>query len=187
MTLDAILPPERTLFDVPGGSKKRVLEFFSTFIAQNTPSLDSQEVFSRLIGRERLGSTGIGNGVAIPHARNPHCKAPIAGFLKLAEPVDFAEAARGLGIKKSYNFDEFAATEDPADYSVNVLTVEVGTTVTWTNDDAILHTVTATDGAFDSGFFGEGERWSYTFDEPGEYEYYCVPHPWMRAKVVVEG
>lgn len=89
MTLDAILPPERTLFDVPGGSKKRVLEFFSTFIAQNTPSLDSQEVFSRLIGRERLGSTGIGNGVAIPHARNPHCKAPIAGFLKLTEPVDF--------------------------------------------------------------------------------------------------
>lgn len=89
MTLQAILPPERTLFDVPGGSKKRVLEFFSTFIAQNTPSLDSQEVFSRLIGRERLGSTGIGNGVAIPHARDPHCKAPLAGFLKLAEPIDF--------------------------------------------------------------------------------------------------
>ncbi len=89
MTLEAILPPERTLFAVPGGSKKRVLEFFSTFIAQNTPSLDSQEVFSRLIGRERLGSTGIGNGVAIPHARNPHCKAPVAGFLKLQEPIDF--------------------------------------------------------------------------------------------------
>ncbi|MBS9402054.1 PTS IIA-like nitrogen regulatory protein PtsN [Halomonas sp. TRM85114] len=89
MTLETILPPERILFSVPGGSKKRVLEFFSTFIAQNTPSLDSQEVFSRLIGRERLGSTGIGNGVAIPHARNPHCKSPIAGFLKLNEPVDF--------------------------------------------------------------------------------------------------
>lgn len=89
MNLQAILPPERTLFDVPGGSKKRVLEFFSTFIAQNTPSLDSQEVFSRLIGRERLGSTGIGSGVAIPHARDPHCKAPIAGFLKLADAVDF--------------------------------------------------------------------------------------------------
>lgn len=89
MNLETILPPERILFSVPGGSKKRVLEFFSTFIAQNTPSLDSQEVFSRLIGRERLGSTGIGNGVAIPHARNPHCKMPIAGFLKLSEPVDF--------------------------------------------------------------------------------------------------
>ncbi|XKH61221.1 PTS IIA-like nitrogen regulatory protein PtsN [Halomonas sediminis] len=89
MSLEAILPPERVLYDVPGGSKKRILEFFSTFIAQNTPSLDSQEVFSRLIGRERLGSTGIGNGVAIPHARSPHCDAPIASFLKLAEPVDF--------------------------------------------------------------------------------------------------
>ena len=89
MKLIDILPPENTDSDAPGGSKKRVLEFFSTFIAQNTPSLDSQEVFSRLIGRERLGSTGIGNGVAIPHARSPHCSAPIAGFLKLAEPVDF--------------------------------------------------------------------------------------------------
>lgn len=89
MTLATILPPERVLYDVPGGSKKRVLEFFSTFIAQNIPSLDSQEVFSRLIGRERLGSTGIGNGVAIPHARSPHCDAPIAGFLKLNEAVDF--------------------------------------------------------------------------------------------------
>lgn len=89
MTLESILPPERALFGVPGGSKKRVLEFFSTFIAQNTPSLDSQEVFSRLVGRERLGSTGIGHGVAIPHARNPHCKAPLASFLKLSEPVDF--------------------------------------------------------------------------------------------------
>ncbi|MDI5883537.1 PTS sugar transporter subunit IIA [Cobetia amphilecti] len=89
MTLDQILPPERTLYGVPGGSKKRVLEFFSTFIAQNIPSLDSQEVFSRLIGRERLGSTGIGHGVAVPHARSPHCKTPIAAFLKLGEPIDF--------------------------------------------------------------------------------------------------
>ncbi len=89
ITLETILPPERTLFDVTGGSKKRVLEFFSTFIAQNTPSLDSQEVFSRLIGRERLGSTGIGNGVAIPHARSPHCKSPVAGFMRLEDAIDF--------------------------------------------------------------------------------------------------
>jgi PTS system nitrogen regulatory IIA component len=89
MTLETILPPERVLYDVPGGSKKRVLEFFSTFIAQNTPSLDSQEVFGRLINRERLGSTGIGNGVAIPHSRSPHCSTPIGSFLKLTEAVDF--------------------------------------------------------------------------------------------------
>ena len=79
MTLETILPPERALFGVPGGSKKRVLEFFSTFIAQNTPSLDSQEVFSRLIGRERLGSTGIGHGVAIPHATTLIARRPSPG------------------------------------------------------------------------------------------------------------
>ncbi len=84
--------------------------------------------------------------------------------------------------------DEFAEVEDPADYSVNVLTIKAGTTVTWTNeDDQALHTVTAVDGSFDSGFLGVGESWSYTFDTPGEYEYLCTPHPWMRAKVIVEG
>ncbi len=84
--------------------------------------------------------------------------------------------------------DEFADSEDPADYSVNVLEVPIGTTVTWTNDDENqMHTVTAVDGGFDSGFFDFGASWSYTFDEPGEYEYYCLPHPWMRAKVIVTG
>lgn len=83
--------------------------------------------------------------------------------------------------------DEFAEDENPADYSVNVLTVPVGTTVTWTNDDpGMLHTVTSVDGLFDSGFMNEGDTWSFTFDEPGEFEYFCSPHPWMRAKVVVE-
>jgi nitrite reductase (NO-forming) len=83
--------------------------------------------------------------------------------------------------------DEFAGTEDPADYSVNVLTIKAGTTVTWTNDDpGMIHTVTAADGSFDSGFLNEGQTWSYTFEEPGEFEYFCTPHPWMRAKVIVE-
>jgi plastocyanin len=81
--------------------------------------------------------------------------------------------------------DEFAEDEVPADYSVNVLEIAVGTTVTWTNQDPIIHTVTAVDGSFDSGFMREGETWSYTFEEAGEFEYLCTPHPWMRAKVIV--
>jgi plastocyanin len=67
-----------------------------------------------------------------------------------------------------------------------VLRVKVGTTVNWTNNDGIVHTVTAVDGSFDSGFFGEGESWSHTFDTVGEFEYFCIPHPWMRAMVIVE-
>ncbi len=82
--------------------------------------------------------------------------------------------------------DEFAESESPADYSVNVLEVQVGDTVTWTNDDEMMHSVTAVDGQFDSGLFDSGETFSYTFTEPGEYEYYCLPHPWMRAKVIVD-
>ena len=82
--------------------------------------------------------------------------------------------------------DEFAEDEDPADYLPNVLTVTVGTTVTWVNEDPnMMHTVTAVDGSFDSGFFNTGETWSYTFTEVGEFEYFCLPHPWMRGKVVV--
>jgi nitrite reductase (NO-forming) len=83
--------------------------------------------------------------------------------------------------------DEFDDAEDPADYSVNVLRVKVGTTVTWTNDDpGQMHTVTDVGGAFDSGFLATGDSFSFTFEEVGEYEYFCMPHPWMRAMVIVE-
>ena len=82
--------------------------------------------------------------------------------------------------------DEFAPTESPADYSVNDLMVELGATVTWTNNDqAMPHTVTAVDGSFDSGQLSPGQTFSFTFDKPGEFEYYCTLHPWMRAKVEV--
>lgn len=82
--------------------------------------------------------------------------------------------------------DEFADDEAIPDYSVNVLTVKAGTTVSWVNQDDQQHTVTAVDGSFDSGFLTQGEVFSHTFDTPGEYEYFCMPHLWMRAKVIVE-
>jgi nitrite reductase (NO-forming) len=79
-------------------------------------------------------------------------------------------------------------------FSPNEVTIEVGMTVTWTNGDAILHTVTSgvsannvgtPDGLFDSGFLNTGETWSYTFTEVGEFPYFCTPHPWMNGKVIV--
>ena len=78
--------------------------------------------------------------------------------------------------------DEFADTEAPADYSINVLMVALGDTVTWTNDDpGMIHTVTAADGSFDSGILATGDTFSHTFDQPGDFDYFCTPHPWMRA------
>jgi nitrite reductase (NO-forming) len=82
--------------------------------------------------------------------------------------------------------DEFADAENPPDYLPNVLMVPLGATVTWTNDDpGMTHTVTAADGSFDSGMLAAGQSWSYTFDQPGEFDYACTPHPWMKGHVSV--
>jgi plastocyanin len=62
-------------------------------------------------------------------------------------------------------------------FSPAQLIVRAGTTVTWTNDDGgVRHTTTADDGAWDSGLFGAGESFSFTFDQPGVYPFYCMPH-----------
>lgn len=68
------------------------------------------------------------------------------------------------------------------------LRIEVapGTTVTWTNNDSVVHTVTDVDNGFDSALISPGASWSYTFESEGEYNYYCTIHPWMRGAVEVE-
>jgi len=63
--------------------------------------------------------------------------------------------------------------------------ITVGTTVAWTNDDAVQHTVTAIDRSFDSGNIAPGATWQYTFTKPGTYQFFCVVHPFMKGVVVV--
>ena len=63
--------------------------------------------------------------------------------------------------------------------------ITTGTTVTWTNNDPLVHTVTADDGSWDSGPIEPGNSWSHTFTQPGEYAIHCTPHPFMKAVVVV--
>jgi PTS system nitrogen regulatory IIA component len=87
--LENILTPGRSLVNVPGGSKKRVLEQIANLVARDVPDLDSQDIFESLIARERLGSTGFGNGIAIPHCRLAGCSAPISALLRLDSGVDF--------------------------------------------------------------------------------------------------
>jgi plastocyanin len=66
------------------------------------------------------------------------------------------------------------------------LTISVGSTVTWTNYDEEIHTVTSDDGIFESGSLIDNGSWSYTFDELGVFTYHCTPHPFMKALVIVE-
>ncbi len=78
-------------------SKKRVLENLSRLLAANSENQTAEKIFQVLLERERLGSTGLGKGVAIPHARVPDLTHTVAAMLTLAEPVDF-EAADGQPI-----------------------------------------------------------------------------------------
>jgi len=71
------------------------------------------------------------------------------------------------------------------------VSISVGETVTWSNDDTAAHTVTSglpaegPDGNFDSSLFMAGTTFDHTFDEAGEYDYFCMVHPWMIGKVSV--
>jgi len=74
----------------------------------------------------------------------------------------------------------------------STITVGVGDTVTWSNDDTAAHTVTSgsaadgPDGNFDSSLFMAGATFPWTFDTAGEYPYFCMVHPWMAGTVIVQ-
>ncbi|MCK5876474.1 MAG: PTS sugar transporter subunit IIA [Candidatus Marithrix sp.] len=90
MQISNILTPERMLCHVEFTSKKRVFEYFSKILAQEENiKLSSHEIFDSLLVRERLGSTAIGFGVAIPHARVAKCDITLAAFLQLETGIDF--------------------------------------------------------------------------------------------------
>jgi plastocyanin len=63
--------------------------------------------------------------------------------------------------------------------------VAAGTTIQWTNNDPLVHTVTADDGSWDSGAIEPGKTWAHTFTQPGEYAFHCTPHPFMKAVIIV--
>jgi plastocyanin len=70
---------------------------------------------------------------------------------------------------------------DPA-----TITVKVGTTITWTNQDTTAHTVTADDGSWTSDRLNQGATYSHTFDQAGTYTYKCSIHPSMTGTIVVQ-
>ncbi|MGH2615561.1 MAG: cupredoxin domain-containing protein, partial [Thermomicrobiales bacterium] len=72
-------------------------------------------------------------------------------------------------------------------FSPVTVTVPTGATVTWTNDDAVPHTVTSIDGFFDSGIFDPGATFSFAFNQPGSFAYTCQLHPQMQGTVIAEG
>jgi LPXTG-motif cell wall-anchored protein len=72
------------------------------------------------------------------------------------------------------------------EFGPSSVTVNVGDTVTWTNDGPTPHSATSTNGAFDTGIMNAGKSGSHTFDQAGTFSYICTPHPNMKGTVVVQ-
>lgn len=89
LTIKTILAPELALCRIPATSKKRILEFIAGEVNKHLPDLDEVQIFNKLVARERLGSTGIGQGIAIPHCRLDDCTKVTGVMLTLEEGVNF--------------------------------------------------------------------------------------------------
>ena len=89
MDVQQLLQVSRCRTHVECNSKKRALEIAAGLIADDHPALNADYVFRQLLGRERLGSTGLGKGIAIPHCRVENCTQAIGCLFTLSNKIDF--------------------------------------------------------------------------------------------------
>ena len=88
MTISELLSPQRIYLDTEITSKKKLLELIANIVADET-KLSESTIYNNLLGRERLGSTGLGQGFAVPHARLDQLDRPMACFFRLKDAVNF--------------------------------------------------------------------------------------------------
>ena len=117
----------------------------------------------------------------------------IAGLVIVSAVVAFGHNSNGMNMPPmSSNSSSAVATDKVAiqnyNFSPSSIKVKAGTTVTWTNQDDVHHTVTMDSGSSggpDSSQLGKGESYSYTFSKAGTYNYHCGIHPEMHGTVIV--
>jgi PTS system nitrogen regulatory IIA component len=89
MNISDLLTPERVACNLKANSKKRALELLSNLLHNELSEISEEKIFESFIERERLGSTGLGHGVALPHARMKGQKEAIGAFIKLDHKIDY--------------------------------------------------------------------------------------------------
>jgi len=115
---------------------------------------------------------------------------PLAGCTGSGKSTNTTSAATAAGTTTA-NSNQVICKNNK--FVPDTLTVKVGTTVTWVNQDGYIHTVTSgtspsdRSGFFDSGNLNGGETFSFTFDKAGTYDYFCIPHfsLGMIGKIIV--
>jgi len=118
-----------------------------------------------------------GLGAATPGVTTAPAASPAAAEPAATPPAAAATPVTGAVAVEIKDFAFLPAT----------IAITTGTTVTWTNNDAVAHTATADDGSFNSGNLDPGQRFSFTFDRPGTYAYICSYHPFMKGTITVTG
>ena len=88
MTISALLSPQTIFIDTEVSSKKKLLELIANIAADRT-QLSESSIYNNLLNRERLGSTALGQGFAVPHARMEDLDQTLGCFFRLTEPVNF--------------------------------------------------------------------------------------------------
>ena len=89
MQLEDILIPQRCFCKAPWRSKRRILTNISELISDQLEGLEPEPMYDSLMAREQLGSTGLGNGIAIPHCRVANCTEIIGSLITLEEPTEY--------------------------------------------------------------------------------------------------
>jgi PTS system nitrogen regulatory IIA component len=98
MTIIAdLLSARRCLCQVPGGGKKRLFELIAGILGEDDPEFHPGELVAGMLAREKLGSTALGGGIAIPHCRMKECKSPAGVLLTLSSPAEL-EAPDGEAV-----------------------------------------------------------------------------------------
>ena len=98
LSIEDILTPERSVIDVTVSSKKKLLEQLSSLVAEEIGDASADDIYERLLARERMGSTGIGEGIAIPHCRLLQCQKALGILLRLNTPIDYEATDEHLQI-----------------------------------------------------------------------------------------
>lgn len=89
MKIAEILSPDRVVLGKTFTSKKKALEELAQLLSRGTPGVMAPDILASLANREKLGSTGLGHGVAIPHGRMPGVSDSVGAFVKLGHPLDY--------------------------------------------------------------------------------------------------